>query len=132
MTENTLTIPKDEPISRAVKIAWTFIAIIFSAIGALVLYEVYVHHFLLPFICSLALLSGLIFEYKAICQKWDRVLMTAAVAMACSWIAFFPMPAIGLENSLRIWPFVMCGIFGIATMWTYSNKTQYITTLALL
>jgi len=124
MTLKDLTSSKKKPLSKAVIIAWTFLALFFSSFAFYALYEAYIHSFTLAFICSIILLAGLIFEFKSICRSWDRVLITGAIALGVSWIAFLPIDFIGIQGCLRIWPFIICCAFGIATIWSYSGRSQ--------
>jgi hypothetical protein len=122
--EKDISSSKEEPVSRAVIIVWTFIALFFSSFLFFALYELYIHSFTLAFICSIILLAGLVIEFKTICRRWDRVIITGVIAMGTSWVAFLPIDLIGIQGCLRIWPFFMCGAFGIATMWSFSGRSQ--------
>lgn len=118
------TFNKKEPVSKALIIAWAFIAICAASFVFYTLYEIYLHNSTLPFIYSLVLLAGLIFEFKTICERWDKVMLTACLSFSFSFIAFFPIKEIGVENCLRIWPFMICAAFGVITVFSYREKSS--------
>lgn len=67
----------------------------------------------------IAILAGLIVEYRRLCQKWSTVLGTAAAAYMLSFFAFAPgrrEKQYIFEEHLELWPYFFLGIFIIIAM----------------
>lgn len=82
-------------------------------------------------ISAVALILGLIYEYKKICEKWHLVILNTIVSYVLSFLAFLPgkreQPYI-LENHIEAWPYVFCFIFIFICIIFYSKKsTQNLT-----
>lgn len=71
------------------------------------------HRILLP-ISILALITGLLFEYRRISEKWSTVLLTALGSFIASFLAFLPgrrESHYSIENHIQIWPYYFCAVF---------------------
>ncbi len=67
----------------------------------------------------IAILAGLIVEYRRLCQKWSTVLGTAAAAYILSFLAFAPgkrEKVYIFEEHLELWPYFFLLIFIIIAM----------------
>ncbi|CAM3863762.1 hypothetical protein POKO110462_22460 [Pontibacter korlensis] len=88
-------------------------------------YRVYSADKILIPLSVLALLSGLLFEYKRLCQSWNKVLLTALGAFIFSFIAFLPSKReriYSFEHHIEMWPYVFCFIFIIIAIVVYEKK----------
>lgn len=71
------------------------------------------HRILLP-TSLVALVAGMLFEYRRISESWSIVLATAAGSFALSFLAFLPGKResnYDIENHIQMWPFFFCGFF---------------------
>ena len=82
-------------------------------------------------ISVLALIAGLIYEYKSICEKWITVLLTTLVSFALSFLAFLPGKRehnYSLDSHIEAWPYTFCFFFTLIAICFYTKKTTPILT----
>lgn len=74
----------------------------------------------------LALLFGLIYEYKKICEKWKTVLITSLVAYGlsfCTFVDHVGRKGYNLEQRIEAWPYVFCFCFVFLAILIHEKKT---------
>lgn len=104
---------------------WIFSgSLILLAITIALVKEAYASERLLMPLSLIALIAGLLLEYRRISKKWSTVLLTSAIAFLFSFLAFVPRGHGSnyiLDEHIQVWPYFFCGIFVIGVIITHKR-----------
>ncbi|PKV67068.1 hypothetical protein [Pontibacter ramchanderi] len=98
-----------------------FLSVLVMYIG----YRIYSAERILIPLSVLALLSGLLFEYRRLSKSWNKVLLTALGAFIFSFIVFLPgrnEELYSLEHHIEMWPYAFCFIFVVIAIIAYEKE----------
>ncbi|MBL7947335.1 MAG: hypothetical protein JNN32_14835 [Flavobacteriales bacterium] len=104
---------------------WLIIgAIILIVLTALIINRAYGSHRVLLPISLIALIGGMLFEYRRIAENWSTVLLTALGAFVLSFLAFVPGKResnYSIESHIQMWPYWFCAMFVIFAISTHKD-----------